>query len=536
MNRPRRLLAACLSVALFLSFCACKDDAPDPSEQTILYSMDHEPASLDPQIAADEASRLALVNLFEGLCRLDGDGNAVPGVAERWEANADFTQFTFYLREDAAWSDGTPVTADDFVFGLQRALSPQTNSPTCDPLFCIRNGEAVHRGELPEDQLGVHAVGEHQLVIDLEYSYENFPRLTAIPPAMPCNRDFFEASGGRYGLEADCLLSNGAFRLQKYGWEHGDYLRLSRNTHYAGEQEPVPAGVRFTIGADVSDAVAAILGGTVDAAPLKSSQLAQAEEEGLLLTSFQDTVWGLCFNLSDPVFQNLNIRKSFVQSLDRDYVLSSLPETFAAGDHIILPGMTLGGEEYRPLAGGPFFPAETDNSAELLAAGLSELERQALPGVSILCLDDPSVRAMVNNMIETWNKTLGTYLNMQPLSQKDLEQAVQSGNYQLAFTSLRAESESVLDLLSLFGSQNALNPARLNSTAYDSLLAAANELPGLQSLETCTAMEKYLNEQVIFYPLCYENRYFAASPAVTGLVFRPYGGGVDFYSATKQTA
>ena len=139
-------------------------------------------------------------------------------------------------------------------------------------------------------------------------------------------------------------------------------------------------------------------------------------------------------------------------------------------------------------------------------------------------------------MIETWNKTLGTYLNMQPLSQKDLEQAVQSGNYQLAFTSLRAESESVLDLLPLFGSQNALNPARLNSTAYDSLLAAANELPGLQSLETCTAMEKYLNEQVIFYPLCYENRYFAASPAVTGLVFRPYGGGVDFYSATKQTA
>lgn len=532
MNRLKRSFSLLLSFLLLFSLCSCRDKAPDPYEQTIYYPLVSEPKSLDPQIAFDEPARLVIGNLFEGLCRLDEAGNAVPGVAKRWEANEDFTRFTFYLREDASWSNGTPVTADDFLFGFLRALSPQTGSSTCAPLFCIRGAEKVHSGYFPEKALGVSTQGDFVLVIELAYSFENFPRLTALLPAMPCNREFFEETGGKYGLEADCILSNGAFRVQKYGWEHGGYLRLSRNGFYSGELSPIPAGVSFTIGAPPPDAVNFVLSGAADALPISGRELSRAKEEGLPLFSSRDTVWGLCFNLSDPVFQSLEIRKSFVQSLDRAYLLSSLPEALEPGDSLLLPDMTVNGEAYRPLAGGPFYLPESPEVPALLASGLNELGRSALPGISILCLDDPDLRIMVNNLIETWNKRLGTYLNLKPLSRAELERAMQSGSYQLALAPIHAESENVLDLLSLFDSQNPLNPAQMKSGTYNNLLGLASGNPE-NALDLCVSMEKYLNEQAVFYPLCYENRYFVTSAEVSGLLFRPYKGGVDFSQAIK---
>ena len=131
----KRFAAMFLCVILLLSFAACEQDEPSNANKSFQYHLAAEPETLDPQIAADESGIILIQALFEGLTRLDADGNAVPGVAESWTSNADFTQFTFQLREDAVWNDddNTPVTADDFVYAFQRALDPATNSTTCIP-------------------------------------------------------------------------------------------------------------------------------------------------------------------------------------------------------------------------------------------------------------------------------------------------------------------------------------------------------------------------------------------------------------------
>ena len=185
--------------------------------------------------------------------------------------------------------------------------------------------------------------------------------------------------------------------------------------------------------------------------------------------------------------------------------------------------------------GGAFYPLQDTAAAQYLAAGIQELGLEALPKVTILCPDDPDVKLMVNEMLTEWNTQFDDYFNMEPLSDNELASRVSSGNYQIAICSITPESSGPLAVLNLFRSDNPNNPAHLRSAGFDENLANAENQSGTEAAVSCAAMERYLNEQCIFYPLFYESHYFATAPGVTGIVFHPYGGGVDFINAGKDS-
>ena len=538
------LLLCCLLTALPLfALAGCSDDGEE-NGQVILSYLEQEPESLDPQVAQDTSAKLVITNLFEGLTRLDASGQAQPGAAESWTASADNTSFTFHLRSDARWpvwedDEGqevdAPVTAADFVFGLRRALDPATNSPEAQTLYCIKNARQVNEGTLPVEELGVRAEGDYTLVIELEYAYEQFPTLMAQTVAMPCNEAFFRFTGGQYGLETNCVLGNGPFSIAAYGWEHEEYINLTVNSRYQGQQQVVPAGVEFTIGEAPQDTAGALASGQLDVASLPGVQLAKAQQEGLNLTSFEDTTWGLCFNTQTSPFNNRNVRLGLIQSLDRDYVLQALPDNCTPGEDIVLPQATLLGQSYRDQAGGGFYLKQDDNAKALLQQGLTEAGLDRL-NLTVLCLDSSGFKQMATHMLEVWNRELGYYFNLEAVSLSELEQRIRSGDYEAVIAPLQAQQDGPLEVLSLFESSSSENPASLQDAAYDGLLAAASFSDGAQMLQAAVSAEQYLNTNGIFYPLCYEKRYFATAPNVTGVVFYPYDGGIDFRTATKTAA
>lgn len=529
------------AISLFLIFClllslaACKGEDEPEREATIYYNLTKEPVSLDPQIADDASSKIIIMNLYEGLVRLDKSGKATPGVAKSWSSNKDFTSFTFTLRDDAVWSNGEAVTAHDFVFAFQRALDKSTGSQTAAALYPIKNAAEIHAGEKDKSELGVKASGDTTLQIDLEYSYEDFPVVLASMVAMPCNEKFFHETGGQYGLETKAILSNGPFHItNQYAWDHGKSLSLTRSNSYRGENAPVPQGISFTIGEAPSNAANAIENGTVDASPISGAQLKKAKEQGFHLTSFDDTTWGLCFNLKSDVFQNADMRKAFLQAVDREYVLSELPENYAPAGRIVPPSTTFAGREYLSFASaGDMFPPMSDKARQTLKKGLNALELEELPSISVLCLDTPETAKIVNNLIELWNRAFGTYINMTPLSESDLRSKIAMGNYSIALSPLRAEDDGPAELLSLFSSQNESNPAQLKSKAYDNLLSTAADSPLEEAAGLYESAEKYLCDNAVFYPMYYETRYFAAASNVTGILFYPYDNGIDFSQAKK---
>ena len=547
----KRTLALVVTLLLLLSVYGCqeKQERPDNADKTIKFHLEEEPKTLDPQIASDYASVVIIEAIYEGLARLDENGDPYPGAAERWESNTDFTQFTFYLRKDACWSNKDendnwiPVTAHDFVYAFQRALDPATGSQTCEALYCIQNARQVHSGELSPDALGVKALDDYTLVVDLAYSYEEFPKLTASTPFMPCNESFFSSTAGKYGLETSTVLGNGPFKIRnRYAWEHGKELTLARSSAYIGEKDVLPSTIEFSIGTsevDVSDPIAALADGTVDAIAIPTSALQAAETNGFSITSFEDTSWGLLFNVAPSygdtgnVVSSQEVRRAFIQTLSRDALLEHIPANSSVADDIIPPLTSFCGESYRELAGSGFFAKQDDTAAAALEPALSSLG-MSMSAVSVLCPDDPEIKLMVNEMLTTWYQKLGYYFNMEPVDEDTLLSQVQNGEYQIALYPIRPDADGPEEILSIFCSDSTENPCGLADPQYDALLDAAQTAGGLSGLESLRAAEQYLNDHFIFYPIYYQSRYYACGKGVSGIIFRPYNSGVDFISAGKE--
>lgn len=540
----KRFAAIMLCFAIFFYLPACGQKAPKNANKSFTYQVAAEPKTLDPQVAEGSASSVVIEALFEGLTRLDETNRPYPGVAESWESNASNTQFTFHLRSDAKWDDKkTPVTANDFVFAFQRALLPEMNAPGSSSLYCIKNAKAIHEGNLPASKLGAYAKDSQTLVVDLAYPYEEFPALTATSVFMPCNEAFFKETAGRYGLERKYLLGNGPFVIDgPYGWEHGKHINLKRSASYKGANAPLPSSLTFYFGdgeVDLSSPLKALLNKDVDAVPLPAGNAEQAKKEGCTLTSFQDTTWGLGFNVAQQAelnpLQNLQIRKAFLQSIDRKKLLQHLPAGMQEAPDIITPSTTLFGKSYRSSSGSNFYLKQDSAARSTMQNGLNAVGLTEMPAVTVLCPNTTDAKLLATDLISTWNTVFDAYFNMEPVDTDTLTSRVASGNYQIALYALYPTADGPSNVLTKFKSTARNNPAGLHSSEFDTLLETAEQADSTSAPAAYAAAERYLNEQAIFYPLFYESRYYAAAPGVTGIVFHPYNAGADFIQAGKDS-
>ena len=326
-----RFLALVLSAVLLLpalAGCSKKTGA----EKDLAYPIDGEPVCLDPQIAADETAKLVTGNCFEGLVRLDESGAIVPGAAQRWDVSADGRTYTFHLREGMKWhiadSDeleellgkgktiDTTLNAEDFAFGLKRALLPETGMASAKALYAIENAQAVHRGTARSDQLGVRVVNASTLEIRLARADSAFLYALTLPMSMPCDEAFFLATSGRYGLERKYLICNGPFYLSK--WNHDKSLLLKKNPDYQGETTVSPATVSLYINTDGQSRLDKLLEGRYDAALLEQGQAhALDERSGITTQEIPNITWSICFNAGNALLKNGNLRIALCQGLNR---------------------------------------------------------------------------------------------------------------------------------------------------------------------------------------------------------------------------
>ncbi len=193
-----------------------------------------DPGSLDPHKATTLIESNVLDELFEGLLARDAQGVLVPGVAESWSAGADGAVFVFKLRADAKWSNGDPVTADDFVFAFRRLMAPATGAPYANVLYTLKNAQKVNRGELSVEALGVRALEDGRLEITLEQRTPYFLEQLAHFTAKPLHRKSVEAFGSDFAHPAH-VVTNGPFTLKKFIPNDAVVLAKSPNYHDAAK-------------------------------------------------------------------------------------------------------------------------------------------------------------------------------------------------------------------------------------------------------------------------------------------------------------
>ncbi len=282
-----------------------------------------EPETLDPQKTQTVVEADIVYDLFEGLLTYDADGKLVPGVALSWTVSADGLTYDFDLREES-WSNGDPLTAEDFVFSFRRLLDPATGAPYASLFFVIKNAEAVAQGRAAPGALGVRALDAHRLEIALARPTPYFLGLLAHQTAVPVHRASLEADGRDFTRPGK-LISNGAYGLEAY--RPNDRLTLRRNprfhdaAHVAIEQEDI---------LPLEDRSAAIR--RFEAGEIDSYSDVPADQIGFLRQRFGDQlhlaaslgVYYYAFNTKKPPFDDARVRLALSMTIDREFLAETI--------------------------------------------------------------------------------------------------------------------------------------------------------------------------------------------------------------------
>ena len=540
----KKTVSLLLSVILIISvFAACSKN--DGSDKDLVFPIATEPLSLDPQIVNDKPGKIVVNNCLEGLVRLGANGEILPGVALNWGISSDGLTYTFHLRSDAKWhltagysgvlgdnyeqTFNTAVTARDFVFAFRRVLLPVTNSPDAVSLSVIRNGEAIHSGALSSKYLGVEAMDDFTLKVTLSHASSDFLNLLASPVCMPCNEIFFNATKGKYGLDADYLLCNGPFYLSS--WAHNSSLKLRKNIDYQGNSVVSPASVSLPVNPDTTAYLQKLTQGSYTAAPLGAGDAAAVDKNaGISLAEYSNITMALCFNCADSVLKNTTIRAAMCKAIKR----SDLEQDLAAKSqtmYFIPACCTIGQTSFRSLSkGGYALGFDTSGAKSLWNKGLEQAGQSSVQ-ITLVCTAE--YENAMRKLFQQWQKTLGISLDItvEVLDSVELQKRVTAGNYQIAIYPVQADKSSAVDFLQSFTTGNINNIFNYRSAAYDSILKQLKK--GNNSAEAvagCRKAEANLLQNGVVYPLFSESSYFALAKGVSGVYSTPAGENVCFVS------
>ena len=482
------------------------DGQPDPAvlaeEQVLHRDNGGEPTTLDPHLADGAPAAHILRDLFEGLTAESPSGKVVPGAAIRWNISADGKTYTFYLRRDARWSNGDPVTAEDFVFGFQRSADPATASSNAQALLPIANAADVLAGKMPPDMLAVSALNTHILLISLSGPTPYFLGLLNNASTYPVHRASVEEFGSGFSRPGN-LISNGAYKLK--GWDLRSRIELVKNEFYWDAAQVHIKQVFYYPFFDQSAAVKQFRSGELHwTAAVPNNQfkwLKQHYPDELVISPWSGSYFFGYNVIREPFTESPDLRLALALAIDRELITDKVTQFGEQPSYTLVPPGI--GEFVSPEPEWASWSQEQRNEeAKRLYARAGYSEENPLQ-VEIRYNNSDNNKKMALATASLWKQVLGvqaTLFNeemkvfLQTREQKILTQAFQAG-----WISDYADPYSFLEL---FKSGHHRNDYGYSNELYDSLLEqiAAERIPARRRRLMYEA-ERVLLEDVPIIPM-----------------------------------
>ena len=293
----------------------------------MVFVLNNEPDGIDPNVTNNSFATPFLSNCFEGLVTYDEKGEVVPGNAESWESNDDLTVFTFHLREGLKWSDGTALTANDYVYSALRVLTPETTSQYVNMISdYVVNGQEFYDGTASAENVGIKALDDNTLEFTLKASCPYFIDLVSMWVYFPVQQATIEANGDKWTASAEAYVSNGPFKITEMNM--GESMVLEKNENYWNAENVTLEKLTFRYVLDTSTALTAYESGEVDGVrTVPSSDLARlkAENAGLVSTPNYGTVY-YDINCSKEPYDNPLVRKALNLAIDREALINNVAQ------------------------------------------------------------------------------------------------------------------------------------------------------------------------------------------------------------------
>ena len=525
-----RNIAFVFLLVLPLALASCSED--DGSGHIFRMNIENNPSNLDPQLAEDKESMMIIANMMEGLVKELPGGGIVPAAAERFEMSEDGMTYTFYLRQDRQWESlakfSEPVKADDFVFAFRRIFDKGTNSPYSGDYMCIKNGGAVLNGIAPETELGVRAIDDFTVEFTLEYPYFDFLSLLTKTAAMPCSREFFTLSKGRYGRAADAVASNGAFYMKEWNFDpywDNNYIIMRRNRSYSETDYVYPYSLNFFITGDASKDAADFSSGSVDC------YISGNVDEKILSANKSASsgvkTAGLVFNLNSKYFGNAVFREALAKSINRDAYSHVLPEGLTAAFGIVPDGITIQGKKYRDIVPDRTLSIYDVEASRIWELALNATGTESVDNVKITVPDSFAGSEAIYNITGRWQSELLFYCGVEIVSDSEYETKIEEQSFDIALVEVSCEENSAYGFLKFF-SDSRLFARNSNSGFISSLNGIRTAVSLTDGADRINKAESAIIGDYIFIPICYEREYLVYGSEAADLAYYPFTSSVWF--------
>ncbi|MCU5490278.1 peptide ABC transporter substrate-binding protein [Bacillus cereus] len=542
------LLASTLTASMLLGACSYqKDDAKAKGKENTTSSSNgkqvlnltelSEIPSMDASLASDSASSTALNNTMEGLYRIGKDQKRVPGIAEDVQKLDDGKKYIFKLRKDAKWSNGEPVTAKDFVYSWKRAVNPDTKATYSYIMFDIKNAEKIHKKELPADQLGVKAIDDYTLEVELDNPVPYFVDLTVYPVFYPLNENFVKAQGDKFGLEANTTLYNGPFVMSD--WKHEQSFQFKKNPSYWDNKTVKIEEINFNIVKNTSTDVNLYETNSIDRAALTSEFVDKFRQSSEFHTRKEAGVAYLRFNQSNQYLSNKNLRKAISMSFDRDNIAKVILNNGAIGAYGFVGKDFAEGPNKKDFRSenGKLVETNPKEAKKLWETAKKELgtDKIELEFLNFDNEDAKKVGEFLKGEMEKNLPGLSIKIKQQPFAQKNkLEDSQQ---YDIAFGIWGPDFPDPISYLDMFVTNSSQNKTGYSNQKYDELiLKAKTDTKDLQARwNNLLEVEKMLiKEDAVITPIFQKGSAYIVKDAVKDIIPINYGGRLTYKWASVE--
>ena len=527
------LAALMWGLNLLASLTATAGGAPpavDVANNAITVMLTEEPPQLDSTRSTDQVSGIVLGHVMEGLLRYDDRGELAPGTAEAWRI--DEGGATFQLRADALWSDGQPVTAHDFVFAWRLVLDPENASEYAFILYPIKNAEAINQGRLPVTELGARAIDERTLAVEFERPIAFFDKLTAFSTYFPVREDFYRATEGRFGADADQLLYNGPFMLTS--WVHGQSLRLDRNPHY-WDQARIRLD-RINVGYITSDPNTRLnlfKDEKIVMTNLTAENLTNALEQRWHIHRHMDgSVFYLDFNHREGrLTRNLNLRKAMILAQDPGELVYKVTKApgYLPGESLFPRFLEGERDKFRDEHPAPTYQLDVQAARAHLEAARRELGLEAFPPLVLLAGDNPVSNIQTEYFQAVFKKNLGLDIKIDRQIFKQRLAKMTAGDFDLVLAGWGPDYNDPLTYGDLYASWNLNNRGRYSSPEYDrQVRIAQGAMDAPTRMAAFAEMQRIIHEDVVIIPNYERGVAYVTHPRVKGILRRVVGADTDY--------
>ena len=550
MKSVKKLLALVVAISLTASLVACGSGnstnsnttkTPETAAETgknLKVQFDVEVASMDPQIATDGTSFEVMAAVTEGLYSVDEAGSPIMAMAESVDKSEDGLNYTFTLK-DAKWSNGTSVTANDFVFAWRRLVDPNTASEYAfiAGIAGIKNADEIAAGEKGIEELGVTAKDDKTLVIELSHPVTFFESLMSFPSFLPVNEEFFTKSGDKFATSPDTILSNGPFKITSYE-PAATTIVLEKNADYWDAEAVKIDGIKYQVIKEAQQTMLAYQNGDLDVATLSGEQVEQFKGDAEFHNVMAGYLWYISPNQKIPGLENVNLRKALALSYDKKAIADNILKDGSIVADFAVPSLLAtgpDGKDYRETS-ETYLSTDKAKAVEYFNKAKEELGKDSFEYT--LIVEDTESAQNVAQFIQSEIQTTlpGVKINLETMPKKNRVERMQNGDFEVGLTRWGPDYADPMTYLDMWTTGSSNNYGFWSNADYDAIIQSAKDgdlsLDPEKRWEELKKAEAIVMDEAVILPVYQKGSAVMIKSRVEGIEFHSVGVNRIFKNAT----